>query len=452
MNPRLPRSLFVIGLLLLSAVTQGAPGQLKWTFPTAGAIRSSPALGTNGLVYFGSIDGNVYAIEAGSGAERWRYSAGEPIHSSPAIAPNGSVIVASLSTLLALDAETGAARWKAYPGQLYSSPTVGGNGLVYVARYSYAALFACDLATGTNVWGGYMGNSDRVYASASIGADGTVYCGAGSQRYYDGPTFYAFNSTNGATKWTFRTINQVQSTPAIGCDGTVYIPSYDKLIYALDGQTGTQKWSHLLGDSVSSSPALGPDNAIYVGANDGRLYSLNIADGSERWNFLTGDTIHSSPALGADGTVYFGSYDKNIYALDARTGELKWSYPTENLVLSSPAIGNDGTIFIGSMDGKLYAIEGSSGPAVGPWPHFRAGIQPALPVSPRAMQIAVTPSDAAVVIRTIAGKVHHLESKKNLVQTQWQEALTFTGSGWDESRRDPQPPTDQLFYRVRVDQ
>src|SRR6476469_6811942 len=121
------RALFLFGFLLLNVVSQAAPGELKWVFPTAGSVRSSPALGTNGLVCFGSIDGNVYAADASTGAERWRYSAGDAIHSSPALAPNGSLIIASLYALIALNAETGALIWKTPGGSFYSSPTVGTN-------------------------------------------------------------------------------------------------------------------------------------------------------------------------------------------------------------------------------------------------------------------------------------------------------------------------------------
>jgi hypothetical protein len=56
-----------------------------------------------------------------------------------------------------------------------------------------------------------------------------------------------------------------------------------------------------------------------------------------------------------------------------------------------------------------------------------------------------------MVIRTIAGKGHHLECARDVDQKEWQEVLTFTGSGWDESHRPPQAQADQLFYRVRLD-
>ena len=58
-----------------------------------GAV-SSPAV-ANGVVYVGSADHNVYALNAGTGAKLWSYTAGGVSDSSPAVA-NGVVYVGSL--------------------------------------------------------------------------------------------------------------------------------------------------------------------------------------------------------------------------------------------------------------------------------------------------------------------------------------------------------------------
>jgi outer membrane protein assembly factor BamB len=62
----------------------------KWTFTTIG---SSPAV-ANGVVYIGSHDDNVYALNASTGAKLWSYTTGLFVDASPAVA-NGVVYIAS---------------------------------------------------------------------------------------------------------------------------------------------------------------------------------------------------------------------------------------------------------------------------------------------------------------------------------------------------------------------
>ena len=68
-------------------------GALLWKYTTGSYVRSSPAV-ANGVVYFGSDDFNVYALNAGTGALLWKYTTRSYLDSSPAVA-NGVVYVSS---------------------------------------------------------------------------------------------------------------------------------------------------------------------------------------------------------------------------------------------------------------------------------------------------------------------------------------------------------------------
>ena len=185
-----------------------------------------------------------------------------------------------------------------------------------------------------------------VYSSPAIGCDGTVYVGSNDNN------LYAINP-DGSKKWEFVTGSLVQSSPAIGSDGTVYVGSGDGKLYALN-LDGSKKWEFATGGAVDSSPAIGSDGTVYVGSWDGKLYALNL-DGSKKWEFATGSGVFSSPAIGSDGTVYVGSGDGKLYALNL-DGSKKWEFVTGSWVQSSPAIGSDGTVYVGSLDNKLYAL------------------------------------------------------------------------------------------------
>jgi outer membrane protein assembly factor BamB len=59
------------------------------------AVYSSPAIGSDGTVYVGSIDKKLYAINGMTGAKLWEFEAGFYVQSSPAIGPDGTVYVGS---------------------------------------------------------------------------------------------------------------------------------------------------------------------------------------------------------------------------------------------------------------------------------------------------------------------------------------------------------------------
>ena len=48
-----------------------ADGTLKWSYSTGGLVQSSPAVGSDGTVYVGSFDNNLYAINP-DGTLKWR--------------------------------------------------------------------------------------------------------------------------------------------------------------------------------------------------------------------------------------------------------------------------------------------------------------------------------------------------------------------------------------------
>jgi outer membrane protein assembly factor BamB len=217
-------------------------------------------------------------------------------------------------------------------------------------------------AVGKLLWSTAAGTADRVEGSAIIGPDGSVYIGADDGRVY------AFNGVTGAVRWaTFVQTAGVDSTPALGADGLLYVGAGHSVV-ALYAATGVQKWRFTTAGDVESAPALAPDGTLYFGADDAKVYALNSSTGSLKWVFAFPDdsTTDSSPALGADGTVYIGSDKGTLYALDGQRGSLKWSFAAIGEISGAPAIGMDGTVYICALNSAktesvTYAIIGQSG-------------------------------------------------------------------------------------------
>jgi outer membrane protein assembly factor BamB len=189
---------------------------LDWRFPAS--VSSSTAV-ANGVVYAGSDDGHVYALNAATGAKLWSFRTAGVVVSSPAVA-NGVVYVGSFDNLYALNAATGAGLWSFRAGPVVSSPAVAG-GVVYFGD-ALDNVYALNAATGTRLWSFRAGSS--VNSSPAV-AGGVVYIGS------DDHNVYALDAATGAKLWTFTTGSRVGSPPAVA-NGVVYIGSGDHKVYA----------------------------------------------------------------------------------------------------------------------------------------------------------------------------------------------------------------------------
>ncbi len=104
-------------------------GSILWNFPTKGAVRSTPAV-INGVIYFGSDDHSLYAVDARTGNKLWSFATGNAIESSPAVA-NGVVYVGSDDhSLYSVDARTGKKQWSFATGNAITSSPAVVNGVV----------------------------------------------------------------------------------------------------------------------------------------------------------------------------------------------------------------------------------------------------------------------------------------------------------------------------------
>jgi len=302
---------------------------------------SSPAV-AEGVVYVGTTNGHLYALNASTGAVKWSRALG--ISSSPTVA-DGAVYVGSWDqSVYALDASTGAIKWSYLTGGgVVSSPAVA-NGLVYVGSND-TKVYALRAASGALKWS-YQDQAGYAVTTAPAVTNGLVYVGSGS-------SFYALDAGTGALKWSYETGNSVLASPAVA-NGVVYAGSYDHNVYALNSLTGALKWSYSTG-TVYSSPAVA-NGLVYVGSMDSfdsNLYALDADTGTLEWSYPVGSDIWSSPAV-ANGVVYLGA-DK-VYALEATTGALKWTYRTGGFyIYDSPAVVN-GMVYLGSTDHNMYAF------------------------------------------------------------------------------------------------
>jgi len=108
-------------------------GTTKWSFKTSVGGASSPAIGPNGAIYWGSADGNLYAFNP-DGSRRWTYHNGGVNQYDPIVGPDGTIYFWSYGNDLALNAltTTGKLKWKVDFDAYIASPVMGSDGSIYL--------------------------------------------------------------------------------------------------------------------------------------------------------------------------------------------------------------------------------------------------------------------------------------------------------------------------------
>ncbi|MCA9937111.1 MAG: PQQ-like beta-propeller repeat protein [Anaerolineales bacterium] len=241
----------------------GGTPTLLWSSDTLARDRIvAPPLQVNDVVYIGTADNFLLAIDATNGAELWRFEAGHSIWAQP-VFQDGTLYVVSLDKkLYALDAETGAQKWEmSFGGSIINTPAVGSD-LLYLGTFDNK-LHAVDLATGEERW--------------SVDTGGWAW---------SGPTL---------------------------ADGVVYEADLEGNLYALDAETGDVLWSKTNTDlgEVQASPVVVNDAVIFAAADkvgdvetrQGTLLALNTADGSELWRERTPARIFATPVVADEKLV-----------------------------------------------------------------------------------------------------------------------------------------------------
>ena len=274
---------------------------------------SSPAV-SNGKVYFGSGDGNVYAVDAESGALQWKFATGDVVHASPAIA-NGMVYIGSWdSNFYALDAESGAEKWRF---KATEDPVI---------------------------------HNQQGFQSSAAVVEGVVYVGC-----RDGHV-YALEAMSGRKKWDYSTAKSWVNATAAVRDGNLYSGTSDgSRFFILDAKTGRLKYNFIAGGQVFSSPALAGD-FVYFGSSNGKLYAADAKTGKIVWQYVTESAkTDSLKVLNPDGSFnaqkafapYFNDYQDMVLAF--------YRIFSVGAIWSSPVV-DKGVVFFGSTDGNLYAV------------------------------------------------------------------------------------------------
>lgn len=328
------------------------PEPFRYQTEEYGSAAADPS---RGLVYVGSRDGTLLALEDERGEVVWESDIGGGLSSVPILVvvdlelglgheplpgeqPDWLITGTDDGALVAVDLETRTVVWRYRTGGLVRRPAIIGDGVVHFAN-SRDQILAVDLLGGEWVWefDGEFQKDFTVYGRA-----GLAYLPAGSS---DG-------SAEGAMA------------------GVIYTGLADGKVIAIDAASGSTKWIESLAPvdgqglfvDIDTTPVIVPERGELLVANQtSGVFALGLADGSQRWN--TPIRAVGSLAAAPGGLVLAASSLEGLFALEP-DGRVRWHQQLDPGSLATPLV-VDATVIVAHSDVGLLAYATANGELLG---------------------------------------------------------------------------------------
>jgi len=361
---------------------------------------SHPVVSSDGNVYIGADNGNLYQINASTGAFSAIFGTpgGVGLQQTPKIGADNTLYIGGLDgTLYHLSTTNGAAPLYTF-GASGSVQTSGpAAGTTSVAPFKFYGEVALDGAGNA-----YAASTDTNPASGFLG------------------TLYKVDPT-GNLVWKMPLQNaslgavMLAANPAVPGQTLVIVADRTPEVNAFDAATGAVVWTFTPTDVnyFKSSPALSPDGrTVYINNNQDALYALNTATGALQTGFNGTGFVpigaNDSPVVDAAGDVYMEISTGDLQGYSP-TGALLWTIPnggstgqsgTSSPNYMSPAIGTDGTIYMGGNKALVRGFLGALPPTNTPAPTITPGGPTETPTGTPTASPTTTPSPTATTSPT----------------------------------------------------
>lgn len=318
-------------------------------------LRLAPVL-ADGRIYAGNTRGDLFVLDAASGAELARHRTGLPISSPPGIG-EGVIAVGTLDgRIVVLDAQTGTERFSArLLAEVVAAPAVA-DGRVFVRSHD-GRIQAFDLVDGRRAWLqefevptlSLRGNSallhDRGYLLVGFD-DGRVL----ALRSEDGATVWQVQVGNADGRSDLERLADVDGQLQV-VDGILYTVGYRGQVMAIDVATGQPRWAR----DLSSAGGVALGEHLFVSDADGRVQAVDEVGGGMIW---TQDALEyrwlSSPAV-AGGKVVVGDFDGWLHWLDPMDGRLVARERVARAPVAVAPLASGNVVWVLASNGTLAA-------------------------------------------------------------------------------------------------
>ncbi|MBT2773367.1 PQQ-binding-like beta-propeller repeat protein [Halomonas sp. ISL-60] len=296
----------------------------------------SPMIVSDGMVFFSTYEGTLYAVDEHDGSLKW---------SSDIFDETGRNIA------------------------LYENLVFFGEGVVTDSSRPYGSkIAALNKHTGEEVWSFTADDFSGIWG---------ITTHASNVIFSTGNEIYAFDALSGEERWQFSPVDFWGGLSSK--DGLVYFQERNTDVYALDAESGEVVFSHKSDIEADYNPrgaaiALHEDNLIFTSGSreEPFLYSYHI-DGTKNWETPL-DGISLSSVVVDECCIFLGTengYETSFHALDVNSGKSIWSRDNDGFVRLTPLIHGgrvyfshvgDGVVAIHKGDGQLawsFDIEGA---------------------------------------------------------------------------------------------
>lgn len=254
--------------------TTAAP---EWVTKLGGMIISSPVV-SNGLVFVGARDSNIYAIDIQTGEVLWKKHTGGWVDATPLVYQDKIIVPSRDGFIYTYVQKTGEELSKIVAGTQLSSPAIYHNELVISGLGPPVnAITAHSLNKTTGALNSEVSSlalPQMCYSSPAISGDWVVI-GANNGKLYG----FSLQNDSLEKKWEVQTEGGVYlSTPAI-VDTVVYFApgNADRSVYAIALHTGAIMWKST-GTSLAKGVAKVGTEHVFENQQITQLMRLSPAD------------------------------------------------------------------------------------------------------------------------------------------------------------------------------
>jgi len=326
-----------------------------WT-SSIGAVQFPLGVAVNGNVLtMAASDGSVIAIDAETGRAIWRANVGTKI--SAGVGSDGKVtaLVTRAGELVAI--QNGEVTWKKPLGvRIATAPLVAG-GRVFVLGVD-RTVQAFDAGDGAKLW-----QVQRPGDALTLSQSGVIVPFKDTLVAGQGPRMAGFDPLAGTLRWEVplgspRGANEVERLadligPAVRTGDLICARSFQAAVGCVDAQRGQVAWSKAIGgtDAVAGDAEL--------------LFGADASDRLTAWRTATGDVTWTSESLMFRGlgppaviarSVVYGDVDGTLHWLSRDKGESQARVPTDGSAITVPPISIGGLVVVVTRSGGVFAF------------------------------------------------------------------------------------------------